>query len=571
MSMETHVFFRGPLPRKAALRRAMRELGFPFTLVPDTGALKGQSGFMPMRLRGEDTGVEFDVFEGREAIDEFSVEGIDPAFDRCGNFRWGGDETEMLAGLCAAAALAKLVDGVVFDEMEDRLLTVGEAVAVARKNLDALRRPEEPKHPGTRPADIKRYLKPLLKLRPDLVLCGRHLLIRPVRHLLRGVALGRTYDKYKLSLYRHINPLYGDMTLGGFGDNLLWDIWKVWQPYFLPLLVDSLAEDVFEPYGPITSLNGFADWLESREPRRIELVRTLLLAGERDRAVALAERFEREPAIDELQAWCIKERRALLERDLASICADAHRGEAANVKSLGLEKVWEPSPFPVELPAAARQSVDELSIVTTPWLPRTSGLVVEAPERTGEMQFADMWVECDNRIVLLAPLTREEAARRHEARESYCLATRLSGGELLVFHHSSDWHPSDPERSQKPDRVHNKIYYLWVHGTTNRLFAEFSESWLEAGQFALRSVDVRTLGWTTTWHCHNDVRARQITIHDPPSDRGERGPIHRHMSDSDVALCVRELPAFGEFEDLLERANVYLSLVGYGRVTSQLT
>ena len=361
------------------------------------------------------------------------------------------------------------------------------------------------------------------------------------------------------------------MTLGGFGDNLLWEIWKVWQPYFLPLLVDSLAEDVFEPYGAITSLTGFADWLESREPRRIELVRTLLLAGERARAVALAERFEREPAIDELQAWCIKERRALLERDLASICADAHRGEAANAKSLGLEKVWEPSPFPVELPAAARFSVDEPTFIPTPWLPKTPNLIVDPPKQPGAILFADHWLRPDDRIVFLAPLTREEAARRHEARESYCLATRLPGGELLVLHHSSDWHPSDPERSQKPDRIHNKTYFLWVHGTANRLFARFSESWLEPGLFALQSVDIRTLGWTSTWHCFNDVRARTMSIYPPVPDHDGRSHSQREMSDSDFALCIRSSPKFAEFEDLLERVNIYLTLAGYGRFTKPLS
>ncbi len=34
MSMETHVFFRGKLPTKAALSRTMRELGFPFSITP---------------------------------------------------------------------------------------------------------------------------------------------------------------------------------------------------------------------------------------------------------------------------------------------------------------------------------------------------------------------------------------------------------------------------------------------------------------------------------------------------------------------------------------------------------
>ena len=44
MSMETHVFFRGKLPTKAALSRAMKELGFSFSISPSTGSL------MPGRL-----------------------------------------------------------------------------------------------------------------------------------------------------------------------------------------------------------------------------------------------------------------------------------------------------------------------------------------------------------------------------------------------------------------------------------------------------------------------------------------------------------------------------------------
>src|SRR5215510_14250617 len=106
MSMEVHVLFRGALPSKAALARAMKELGFPFTITPSAGSLEQQNGFMPMRLRRNETGVEFDVFEGRAAVEELAEENVDPTFDRSANFRWGGDETEMLAAMCAAAVLA---------------------------------------------------------------------------------------------------------------------------------------------------------------------------------------------------------------------------------------------------------------------------------------------------------------------------------------------------------------------------------------------------------------------------------------------------------------------------------
>ena len=136
MSMETHVFFRGKLPSKAALSRAMKELGFPYAIKPSTGSLEQQNGFMPMTLRREETGVEFDVPDAAE----FSDAGVDPSYERVANFRWGGDFQEAVAGMRGAAALAKLVDGVVFDEAENRLLSVEDAIAVARANLPNRRR-----------------------------------------------------------------------------------------------------------------------------------------------------------------------------------------------------------------------------------------------------------------------------------------------------------------------------------------------------------------------------------------------------------------------------------------------
>jgi hypothetical protein len=205
MSTETHVFFRGKLPSKAAVSRAMKELGLPFSITPATGSLEAQAGFMPMKLRGEETGVEFSVYGDHAAVEEFADAGVDTSFERRASLRWGGDFQEAVAGMSVAAALAKLVDGVVFDEAEDRLLSVDDAIAVARQNLQTLLKPEDRKRPGTRPADLKRYLKPLLKQRNDLALVGRLLIIRPVRHLLRGAFFDRTGDKYRFETYSKLS------------------------------------------------------------------------------------------------------------------------------------------------------------------------------------------------------------------------------------------------------------------------------------------------------------------------------------------------------------------------------
>src|SRR6267154_2073057 len=171
VSSEINVFFRGKLPTKSTLTRAMKDLGFPFSVAPPGGSLEKQNGFMPMRFRRQETGVEFDVFNGRTDVedvagDHFSE--IDASFDRSANFRWGGDETEMLAGLCAAASLAKLVNGIVLEEAEGKLLSVDEAIAFARKHLASVKPPDKRRRAHV--ADMKRYLKPLLKERSDLAL-----------------------------------------------------------------------------------------------------------------------------------------------------------------------------------------------------------------------------------------------------------------------------------------------------------------------------------------------------------------------------------------------------------------
>ncbi len=192
MASEIHVLFRGALPHLKALSSTMAELGFPLKVRYAGGSMEQQRGFMPMWFRRDEIGVEFDVFEGRAAVEELAGKEIDPRFDRSGNFRWSSDDDEMLAGFCAAAALAKLVDGVVFDEQDARLLSADEAIELARQVLqDALKR-RRTRRPAARPADVKRYLKALLKERSDLALVDRLLVIRPVRHILRGVVFGRT-------------------------------------------------------------------------------------------------------------------------------------------------------------------------------------------------------------------------------------------------------------------------------------------------------------------------------------------------------------------------------------------
>jgi hypothetical protein len=570
MSMETHVFFRGKLPSKAAVSREMKELGLPFSIAPATGSLETQNGFMPMKLRGEETGVEFSVYADHFAVEEFADVGVDPSFERRASLRWGGDVQEAVAGMSVAAAVAKLANGVVFDEAEGRLLSADAAATLARQNLQALLKPEDKKRRGTRPADLKHYLKPLLKQRSDLVLIGRLLIIRPVRHLLRGALFGRSGDKYRFNVWRFLRPLF-PVEDGGFFHTELREDWKVWQPHFQALVFDALAEDVFDVVGRITSLAHFCGDLGEGDygfRARFEAsVTALVLAGERERAAELINLQLAGTESDGYMRYLAEKQSALLERDVASLCAEFRSKETEEAKALDLGDVWEPTPFPAEVLEAKRaQRCDDPPFITTPWIPRPPRLVEVPPDAVGEIRFGRGVLRRRDGVMMLVALTREEAEELHRTRQDYALATRLSDGHLLVLRHHTHWSPHDPDQPTNPNFVPNRTFYLELYGERGRVLqANFRERIDEPGVLRMFSIDVyEPVSQRDIWLAHNHINKRIKGIHD--NRENPLGYEERPMTDSDVALCEFAEPRFDEFDALWQRLQTYLQNEGFGTV-----
>jgi hypothetical protein len=140
MSMEMRVFFRGDVPDTAALTRAMQEVGFPISVVQPDYPLQGHRGFMPMLLRGQESGAEFYLDDGRDQIEEMVVPerfaDVDPSFDRTISFRFGSKWDELICATCAVAALAKLLNGIVYEEQDGVLWPVDQAIQEARNFLE---------------------------------------------------------------------------------------------------------------------------------------------------------------------------------------------------------------------------------------------------------------------------------------------------------------------------------------------------------------------------------------------------------------------------------------------------
>ena len=586
MSMEVHVLFRDKLPSKAALTRAMRELGFPCTIT-EKGSLEQQDGYMPVRVRSEESGVEFDVFDGRAAVEEIAGADVDARFDRSANFRWGGDEDEMLAGLCASAALAQLLKGIVLNDSDDRPQTADEAIADARKHLESAAKPVRHQL-GTRPADIKRYLKPLLEQRDDLALVGRRLVIRPVRHLLRGALLDRTGDKYTFQVWSYLYPLHKPEYAAssvGYGDRIHDGRFKVWQPHFAPLLFDSLAEDILGPMGRMTTLEDFAAWL-SRNPQCIfTQITSLVLAGKHQQAADYVRAAARGEVAWPYSRGVIENLQQFLHRDIASVCAEFHAKEAETVRALKLEHIWEPSPFPVELAACERASRSDEPAFSLSF-PRPPGLLQELPEGPGELRFAKEFMRRDGVTPLLVVvLTPEQAEERHRQFEQYILAARLPDGLRLMISRHGGWDRHDPQRAERLERMRRTsgqdqpdpwpltpsfgppfmALHIELRGTSHRLTAEASEFRLGQGRMQFSYINVHEQdGRQSSWQCFFDPREGEKDIHD--SRTGEEVYTKPALTPIERELLTFPTPAFGEYAELVTRLRTLLQAAGYGEI-----
>ncbi len=560
MSVEMHVFFRGKLPNKRELSRAMGDLGFPLSIA--AGSLEKQRGFMPMKLRREETGVEFDVFEGRAAVEEIGGEGVDPAFERSANFRWGGDEDEMLAGLCAAAALAKLVHGIVFETEAGELLTVDEAIALARETLHRTLKPEDAQRRGNRPGDIKRYLKPLLKQRSDLVLIGPLLVIRPVRHILRG-AMIKPWHKTHIAVHNCLNLLCHPFGINGYDGYISKGGWPAWEPHLEPLLMDCLAEDIFESVGRVTTLEAFAAELPDQDWLPVFRLTALLLSGARDEAAAYVQQIESaKRGIVGEKRWAAQRDR--LTWDVAKLCDTFHAHEAECVKALKLESIWEPSPFPVEVPKSERKRrADEPTFTPRPWIARPNWLLEDAPEWPGDVRFAKNWLSRNGKVILSGPLSREEAEDRHRHYEKYALAVRLPEGLLLL-----DWMGTDrfdPGRVAKKSWLNLSRLSVQLYGSDFVVRASFFTDLEIEGRLHLTSGDVRrqtarwpnwswSIGWEQGVKRIWDRRSGELVFAMEPLTEGEREELKPLR------------PRFGEFEAVARIVGNFLRSGGYGEI-----
>ena len=325
-----------------------------------------------------------------------------------------------------------------------------------------------------------------------------------------------------------------------------------------------LAEDIFDVIGRMTRLVELVS--DPDEPETsyaiTAKIRGLLLAGERERAIESIPAFCAEPHASEFgrELW------QMIEADIAALCAQSHAREAENAKALKIEHIWEPSPFPVELPAAERTSVAEPVFSRATWISRPSWLLGEVPDTPGEVRFAKATIWRHGRTTLLVPLTREEAEQRHRDCEHYVTVALLSDGARLVIRRGA-WDRNNPRRLNPPAGWGAFVgYHIGLCASSHSAFAWTSFLDLPEGFVAFYSIEVYRDGRDQSiWSGSFDLGKDERSIHDERS--GKKVYSQAPLTTVERDLATFSISPFAEYADLVERMRSLLQIAGYGELS----
>jgi hypothetical protein len=140
MSMDVHVLLStARFPSAAAWQSALDRLGTSVAFDDGFDPLQ-DSGFVPCKFENAPTGFEF-LLSTRDDLLEAYPQLADRVreYDGCADFTWGGGLTECAAAISAAAALAVLAQGAIYDPQDDAWIAAAEAEDYARRTVAEIR------------------------------------------------------------------------------------------------------------------------------------------------------------------------------------------------------------------------------------------------------------------------------------------------------------------------------------------------------------------------------------------------------------------------------------------------
>ena len=214
-------------------------------------------------------------------------------------------------------------------------------------------------------AQVRKFVAPYLHGRDDVVYAKRLLILKPLRHILLAVDLGRASEPTRIAVGTVVVPMYyPDFIHVTWG----WGVARGGNKSFTIDDLEGLSElsygldnDALPRLRAIRDIAGLRVYCETHPNHSVFKnglhLWTACALGEWDEARRICEDWKKRGWLEgpgyDADATKRIERRALVcdlvcRDDRAGMIKLLHETEAANARSWGLEGIWEPSPFPAE-------------------------------------------------------------------------------------------------------------------------------------------------------------------------------------------------------------------------------
>jgi len=211
-------------------------------------------------------------------------------------------------------------------------------------------------HPVATQEDVERLVEPILDRHKDLTLIGRHLVIKPVRHVLRFIRLGNTLfdDLFNVTSVIDLTFLrYCNWATNG-GRSLYNNGWGPWN-IFDPEEVERLRRTIEETLPELRRVNTIDDFVayRSNEPPPhntfsfdFKLMAYIAIAkGDLDEAIGVVEAAIAKGWVEHLPKYY----ELLKKHDRTALVTFLRKQQAGSIETLGLTDYWQQEPFPLEL------------------------------------------------------------------------------------------------------------------------------------------------------------------------------------------------------------------------------
>ncbi|MDR6632997.1 hypothetical protein J2X72_001781 [Phyllobacterium sp. 1468] len=205
--------------------------------------------------------------------------------------------------------------------------------------------------------DVEQLVEPILHRYEDLTLVGRHLVVKPVGHVLRFIRFGNWIfdDLFNVTAVVDVTFLrysswatYGGRALYDNG----WGSWNIYDPEEVERLRHIIEETTLPELRRVNTIDDYVAYrLDEPKPYNTFSFDTTVMAhiaitkGDFDEALSIVDAAIAKGWVDHLPTYY----ELLKKRDRGGLITFLRKQQARSIATLGLTDYWKPTPFPLEL------------------------------------------------------------------------------------------------------------------------------------------------------------------------------------------------------------------------------